>query len=130
MTPLSQVIGRGAAVLYLLLLSACVAGPLETPYRTSKHLIGLSESALVACAGTPESIRENGQGRLLMYHSHPTMMERSFPTSKGSLPCPHETCEALVTIRAGRVAAVKYRTDPDSGRECFWCERMFEPCFQ
>ena len=118
------------AGLCLGLLSACVAGPLDTPYRTSKHLIGLSESALVACAGNPELTRDDERGRFLIFHSHPTMMERSFPTSKGSLPCPHETCEALVTIRAGRVAAVKYRTDSDSGRECFWCERMFEPCFQ
>ncbi len=130
MAPLGQVIERGTAVLFPLLLVACAAGPLDTPYRTSKHLLGLTESALVACAGTPESIRENGQGRLLMYHSRPTMMEQSFPTSKSSLPCPHETCEALVTIRGGRVVAVKYRSDPDSGRECFWCERMFEPCFQ
>ena len=116
----------GSAAIAGLALGACAAGPLDVPYRTSKHLLGLTESELVACAGAPELTRDDEQGRLLIYHSHP----RSFPTSKGSLPCPHETCEALVTIRGGRVADVKYRTHTDASGECYWCEQMFEPCFK
>jgi hypothetical protein len=111
-----------------LALVGCIAGPLDAPYRTSKHLIGLSEEALVACAGPP--VKADEHGRLLVFRSHREVNKSSFPTSKGSVPCPRETCEALVTIRGGRVAAVKYRTDPESGGDCYWCERMFEPCFR
>lgn len=85
---------------------------------------------MLACAGEPMTVKTEEQGRLLVFRSRPDVKETSFPTSKGSLTCPHDSCEALVTIRGGRVVAVKYRTDPESGRECYWCERMFEPCFQ
>lgn len=121
-------IGTGGLFLAVV-LAACVAGPLDVPYRTSRHLIGLSEQALLACAGEPTLVKTDEQGRLLVFRSKPPALDTSFPTSKGSLPCPHETCEALVTVRGGRVAAVTYRTDPESGGECYWCERMFEPCF-
>lgn len=114
----------------IVVLTGCVAGPLDAPYRTSKHLIGLSEQALLSCAGTPMLEKSDEQGRLLVYRSKADAVEAPVPTSKGGLPCPHETCEALVTVRGGRVTAVKYRTDPGSGGECYWCERMFEACFR
>lgn len=119
-----------SGMVVMVAVTGCVAGPLDTPYRTSKHLIGLTEQALLACAGEPMQVRTDEQGRLLVFRSKSSALEPIFSTSKGVLPCPHETCEALVTIRGGRVMAVKYRTDPESGRECCWCERMFEPCFQ
>ncbi|MBI5854865.1 MAG: hypothetical protein HZB35_06480 [Nitrospirae bacterium] len=113
-----------------LTLAGCVAGPLDAPYRTSKHLIGLSEEALLSCAGTPMLVKSDEEGRLLVYRGKADALEALFPASKGGLPCPQAICEALVTVRGSRVTAVKYRTDPLSRDECYRCERMFEACFQ
>jgi len=68
------------------------------------------------------------RGRQLVYHRMAPVLEGSFAASKASVPCPRHGCEAVIVLKDGRVADVRYHPSPPSGGGCEHCEEIFQSC--
>jgi hypothetical protein len=93
-------------------------------------LIGLTTSALLSCAGPPQSRLQLGQGTVLRYYKEAPMLEESRVGSKGSLPGMHRGCWADLLTESGTVTGVEFRPVPDQERDSSLCHQIFEGCAQ
>ena len=93
-----------------------------------KALVGKSEAAVIACAGQPMKHMVMEERVRMVYRNEPDVLERSFPTAKGSMPCPHHGCEAWVMLQQGTVTDVEYHPFPEGCGACDHCDRIFAKC--
>ncbi len=119
------VIGMGVA---MGLLAGCATPDLDGGFPAQKALVGKTESAVTACAGTPKTKSTIGEETRLTYHRSAPTFEESFPASKSSLSPPHHACEAVVVLKGGRVSEVRFHPIPHSLGGVEHCEEIFQPC--
>ncbi len=91
-------------------------------------LMGKTKQEVLACAGAP--IRENEHGDLaeLIYYKEASLLEESFPGSKGSIAKIHQGCRAKVQFKGNRVMGVDYQSVPNSYHDEDHCDEIFELC--
>jgi hypothetical protein len=91
-------------------------------------LMGKSEQEISARADEPRRRLEKGERVRLIYHNEPTVLERSFPSSRGTVTCPHHGYEAHIILQNGRPAKVEYHPFPEGDGDCDHCDRVFARC--
>ena len=123
MRRVAAIIGCGV----ILALVGCAATGQRGGAFVQQMLLGKSEQDISACAGDPKRRIEDGRGVRLIYRDEPTMLERSFPSARGTVTCPHHGCEAHVLLENGRTAQVEYHPFPEGG-DCDHCDRIFARC--
>ncbi len=111
-----------------MLVSACATAHPDGSFPAQRVLIGMTEQELLACAGEPRTRSASGGDRQLVYHRMAPVLEGSFAASKASVPCPRHGCEAVIVLKDGRVADVRYHPSPPSGGGCEHCEEIFQSC--
>ena len=110
-------------------ISACVETPASHPVNAQQYLIGKSESVVLACAGTPQSVSTREGARILTYYRDAGSLETSFPGTKGSRPeGVRHACTAIVTLENDRVTEVRYQMTPESSATHGHCEEIFQRC--
>lgn len=113
----------------VLLLAGCAAiDQHDLRKNRQRMLIGKTKQELIACAGFP--IRENERDDTveLIYYKEASLLEESFPGSKGSVARVHHGCRATVQLRENRVMEVQYHSIPDSYHDEDHCDEIFESC--
>ena len=114
----------------MLLFLACATD--DRPEVRNSHrqhiLIGKTKQEILACAGAP--IRENEDGEMaeLIYYKEASLLEESFPGSKGSIAESHHGCRAKVQFKGNRVTGVSYQSVPNSYHDEDHCDEIFESC--
>jgi hypothetical protein len=111
-------------------LIGCAASQPIAPSSTGKALLGKSKQELVACAGTPLQETKTAEGIVLQYYKEASMLEESFPFSKGSREGAHRGCWASLLLGNDRVTGVEYRGAPATLNTDDLCERIFATCGQ
>jgi hypothetical protein len=91
-------------------------------------LMGKTKQEILACAGAP--IRENEDGEMaeLIYYKEASLLEESFPGSKGSIAKIHHGCRANVQLKGNRITGVSYQSVPNSYHDEDHCDEIFESC--
>lgn len=116
-------------ILTPLVINSCAETPTSRPVTAQQHLIGKSESEVVACAGAPRTVSSQDGLRVLSYYKEGGLLEGSFPGTKGSRPeGARHACTAIVTLQNDRVTQVQYRTTPESAATHEHCEEIFQRC--
>jgi hypothetical protein len=112
----------------LLFVGCATIDQRELRENRQRMLIGKSKHELVACAGLP--IRESGHDNTneLIYYKEASLLEESFPGSKGSVAKIHHGCRVNVQLRENRVIGVHYQSIPDSYHDEDLCDEIFESC--
>ena len=111
-------------------LIGCAASQPIEPNPIGKALLGKSKQELVACAGNPLQETKPAEGTVLKYYKEASMLEESFPFSKGSRAGAHRGCWASLLLADDRVTGVEYRAAPSTLNTDDLCERIFETCVQ
>jgi hypothetical protein len=109
-------------------LAGCAATDQGAGQSVRSMLVGKSEQEVSACSGEPRRRLEEGEKVRLVYRSEPTVLERSFPSARGTVACPHHGCEAHVIIQKGRTVEVEYHPFPEVDGDCDHCDRIFSRC--
>jgi hypothetical protein len=68
------------------------------------------------------------EGIVLQYYEEASMLEESFPFSKGSRAGLHRGCWASLLLADDRVIGVEYGAAPSTLNTDDLCERIFETC--
>jgi hypothetical protein len=113
----------------LLFLACAMADQREARDSQRQHiLMGKTKQEVLACAGA--AIRENGDGEMaeLIYYKEASLLEESFPESKGSIAKIHHGCRAKVQFKGNRVTEVSYQSVPNSYHDEDHCDEIFESC--
>jgi hypothetical protein len=113
----------------LLFLGCATADPGEMrdhqgPYK----LMGKTKQEVFACAGIPIREQEHDDMAELIYYKEASLLEESFPSSKGSVPKSHHGCRANVRFKGNRVVDVHYQSVPNSSHDEDHCDEIFESC--
>lgn len=108
----------------------CVASQPIEPNPIGKVLLGKSKQALVSCAGDPLQETKTDEGTVLKYYKEASMLEESFPFSKGSRAGSHQGCWASLLLTHDRVTGVEFRAAPSTLNTDDLCKRIFETCGQ
>ena len=111
-------------------LIGCAASQPIEPNPIGKALLGKSKQELVACVGNPLQETKTTEGTVLTYYKEASMLEESFPFSKGSRAGAHRGCWASLLLADDRVTGVEYRAAPSTLNTDDLCERIFESCVQ
>jgi len=111
-------------------LIGCAASQPIEPNPIGKVLLGKSKQELVACVGNPLQETKTTEGTVLTYYKEASMLEESFPFSKGSRAGAHRGCWASLLLADDRVTGVEYRAAPSTLNTDDLCERIFETCVQ
>jgi len=109
-------------------LIGCAAPQPIEPNPIGKALLGKSKQELVACVGNPLQETKTTEGTVLTYYKEASMLEESFPFSKGSRAGAHRGCWASLLLADDRVTGVEYRAAPSTLNTDDLCERIFESC--
>ena len=109
-------------------LIGCAAPQPIEPNPIGKALLGRSKQELVACVGNPLQETKTTEGTVLTYYKEASMLEESFPFSKGSRAGAHRGCWASLLLADDRVTGVEYRAAPSTLNTDDLCERIFETC--
>jgi hypothetical protein len=112
-------------------MSGCateVPSVMSAPPSVEEALIGKTEQELLACTAVSPSERTLGDVTQLMFYKEATLLEESFPISKGSVSQPHHGCLAHVQLREGRLDSVHYHAVPPSDAGYDHCDEIFETC--
>jgi len=109
------------------LIGCAGSQPIE-PNPIGKALLGKSKQELVACVGNPLQETKTTEGTVLTYYKEASMLEESFPFSKGSRAGAHRGCWASLLLADDRVTGVEYRAAPSTLNTDDLCERIFETC--
>jgi len=120
-----------ALVLYsaVWLIGCAASQPIE-PTPIGKALLGKGKQDLVACVGSPLQETKTTEGTVLTYYKEASMLEESFPFSKGSRSGVHHGCWAHLLMGDDRVVGVEYRSVPRSVDATDHCEEIFHTCVQ
>lgn len=117
-----------AGAVLLLLPAACATAQPDGSFPAQKVLVGKTWSEVLACAGEPKKKSVSDGDAIWTYHGAAPLFEQSFPGSKASVPCPRHACDAVVTLKDGRVTDVRYHPRPPSLGGCEHCEEIFRKC--
>lgn len=98
-----------------------------SPPSVEEALIGKTEQELLVCTAVSPSERTLGDVTQLMFYKEASLLEESFPISKGSVSQPHHGCLAHVQLREGRVDSVHYHAVPPSHAGYDHCDRSLRP---
>lgn len=97
-------------------------------YPAQKALLGKTRQELIACAGTPVSERPGDERASVIYYREASQLEESFPGSKSSFAKVHHGCRATIFLDQGRIADVRYESEPSSYQDEDHCEEIFDRC--
>jgi len=112
-----------------LFLSCTMHAPGDVTDNQGPHrLMGKTKQEVVACAGIPIREQEHDDMAELIYYKEASLLEESFPSSKGSVAKIHHGCRANVQIKGNRVIGVHYRSVPNSYHDEDHCDEIFESC--
>ena len=89
-------------------------------------LIGKTKQELLACTAVSSSKRAREEVTQQMFYQGASLLEESFPVSKGSLLQIHNGCLAHAQLREGRVDSVHYHAVPPSYAGHDHCDAIFE----
>jgi hypothetical protein len=113
----------------LLFLACAMADQREARDSQRQHiLIGKTKQDVLACAGAPIRGSEDGEMAELIYYKEASLLEESFPGSKGSIARIHHGCRAKVQFKGDRVTGVSYQSVPNSYHDEDHCDEIFESC--
>jgi hypothetical protein len=115
--------------LNLIVFAGCQHIAQPRPISAQQGLIGKSESAVIACAGSPQTASSQDRVKVLTYSKSSGPLEGSFPGTKGSRPeGMRHACTAIVTLENDRVTEVRYQMTPESSATHGHCEEIFQRC--
>lgn len=97
-------------------------------YPNQQRMVGQSNSAILACAGTPKKATIDGERTVLQYYREAPILEESRPVGKGSFATVRHGCWATVVLNNDRVVDVHYRFVPPTFDASNDCEEIFETC--
>lgn len=119
-----------ALVFPLLLFLGCAAhDPGQMRDNQGQYrLMGKTKQEVLACAGIPLKDNEYDDMAELIYYKEASLLEESFPSSKGSVPKSHHGCRANVQLRGNRVVEVHYQSVPNSHHDEDHCDEIFQFC--
>ena len=127
--PLSVWSGLGGIGVGLIMtMAGCATSEQGDGVFVHSMLAGKSEQEISACAGEPRQRFKEGEKVRLIYRNEPAVLERSFPSARSSVTCPHHGCEAHVILLNGRTAQVEYHPFPVGDGDCDHCDRIFVRC--
>ena len=109
----------------------CTTTPSENiapPSPTQKALIGKTRQELMVCATVQPEERIVGDLTLLRYYREASILEESFPASKGSVARIHHGCWATLGLKNERVEGVQYNSVPSSSKHEDHCDEIFLNC--
>jgi len=89
-------------------------------------LIGKTKQELLACTAVSSSKRAREEVTQQMFYQGASLLEESFPVSKGSLLQIHHGCLAHAQLREGRIDSVHYHAVPPSYAGHDHCDAIFE----
>ena len=113
----------------LLFLSCATDAPSDVRDNQGKYrLMGKTKQEVLACAGIPFKQHSHGDMAELIYYKEASLLEESFPSSKGSVPKIHHGCRANVQLKGNRVVEVHYQSVPNSYHDEDHCDEIFESC--
>ena len=92
------------------------------------RLMGKTKQEVLACAGIPIREQEHDDMAELIYYKEASLLEESFPSSKGSVPKNHHGCRASVQLKENHVVGVRYQSVPNSYHDEDHCDEIFESC--
>ena len=98
------------------------------PFPAKQALVGVTQQALLACAGPPVIQRTEGEEVVFIYYREASQFEESFGGSKSSFPMVHHGCRATIRLQQDHVTEVRYESEPSSYRDEDHCEEMFQSC--
>lgn len=108
----------------------CAAPQPIEPSLIGKALLGKSKQELVSCAGNPLQETTTAEGTVLKYYKEASMLEESFPFSKGSRAGAHQGCWASLLLVHDRVIGVEFSAAPSTLNTDHLCKKIFETCGQ
>ena len=111
-------------------LASCSIPAYVGEYPNQQRMVGQSQSAILACAGTPKKETIDGERTVLHYYREAPILEESRPVGKGSFATVRHGCWATVILSENRVVDVQYRFVPTSFDASNDCEEIFETCVQ
>jgi len=110
-------------------VSSCATIRPEKEFPARADLVGKTEEAILACAGTPVRAVievEEGGDRVLFYRKSSKANEDTFAGSKSSVIGIRHGCTAEVHFKGDRVTKVEYQPSVRGGIE--HCEEVFAQC--
>ncbi len=69
-----------------------------------------------------------GDLTVLKYYKEASILEESFPASKGSVARIHHGCRATLALKNDRVEGIQYNSVPSSYKDEDHCDEIFENC--
>ncbi|HXH85767.1 MAG TPA: hypothetical protein VNI35_03030 [Nitrospira sp.] len=118
----------GISVGLIMTKAGCAAAKQSAGDSVRSMLVGKSEQEISARADELRRRLEEGEKVRLIYRDEPSVLERSFPSARGTVTCPHHGCEAHVILQDDRTAQVEYYPVPDADGDCDHCDRIFVRC--
>ena len=98
------------------------------PSFTQKELIGKTRQELMVCAAVQPEERTVGELTVLKYYKEASILEESFPASKGSVARVHHGCWATLGLKHDRVEGVQYDSVPSPSKHEGHCDEIFQNC--
>jgi hypothetical protein len=98
------------------------------PASVETALIGKTKQELVACSAVTPNERILGDVTELMFYKEASLLEESFPVSKGNFATVHHGCLAHVQLKEGRVRSIHYHAVPASYPDYDHCDDIFAAC--
>lgn len=111
-----------------ILLASCTTPAHVGEYPNQQRMVGKSKSAILACAGLPNTETSDGKRTILRYYREAPILEESRPVGKGSFATIRHGCWAAVVMADDRVADVQYRFVPPTFDASNDCEDIFDSC--
>lgn len=111
-----------------ILLASCTTPAHVGEYPNQQRMVGKSKSAILACAGLPNTETSDGKRTILRYYREAPILEESRPVGKGSFATIRHGCWAAVVLADDRVADVQYRFVPPTFDASNDCEDIFDSC--
>lgn len=111
-------------------ITACagVGNEAQSNHQIQQALIGKTKLELLSCAGPPISETVKTDRTVMVYYREASLLEESFPASKGSFAMVHHGCRATIVLRDDYVDHIRYESIPRSYRDEDHCEEIFSGC--
>lgn len=109
-------------------LTSCSTPAQVGEYSNQQRMVGKTKSAILACAGTPQTETSDGERTSLRYYREAPILEESRPVGKGSFATIRHGCWATVILTDDRVVDVHYRFVPPTFDASNDCEDIFDSC--
>ena len=119
-----------AVIITAILGMSCSAidPPEQSAIQRQHKLMGKTTQEVLACAGAPIREYEQSDTAELVYYQEASLLEESFPGSKGSVSKTHHGCRANVQFKGGRLTGVRYQSVPSAYHDEDHCDDIFKSC--